>query len=238
MVTVTPNEKREIELPKPWTYIARLYSIFHEGTHIGMFWPQTQAQFRFELCTQKADFGKWEQPFAVTVYANPSFSSRSQLTKFAEKMGIDTSKPYDIEDLLGKPCQITVTHREAKNGNTYLNAKNLEATAPLGEWQTAPDLHNDKQFFWITADYTYEEKLDENWNPVLDKNGDPEQQKSWTKNVAFHWLTDNPIAELMDWQSDRVRQSREYQVFQRQQNPEKAEAEDVLDELGIEEDVF
>ena len=212
MVKVTPTQKRNIELPKPWTYIARLYSIFHQGTHVGMFWPQTQVQLRFELCTQKADFGKWEQPFAVTVYANPSFSSASQFTRFMSNVWIDTSKEYEIEEAIGKPCQITVTHHEAKNWRVYLKAKNLNSVAPLGEGQTAPELQNDPEFFWIEADYTYEDVFNDDWTPKLDKNGNQESQKEWTTNVVFHWT---PIEELQDRQTELVKSSWEYIALQK-----------------------
>ena len=211
MVKVTPNEERNIELPKAWTYIARLYQIFHEGTHVGMFWPQTQAQFRFELCTQKADFGKWEQPFGVTVYANPSFSSASQLTRFMTNLWIDTSKEYEIEDSIGKPCQITVTQYTAKNGNVYLRAKNLNSIAPLGEWQEAPELQNAPEFFWITADYTYKDSVNDDWTPKLDNKGKQETEKATAESVEFHWT---PIEELQDRQSQKVMSSWEYIALQ------------------------
>ena len=191
MVTITPtgwdSKKLEPKLPEAKAYPARLYQIIHEWTTNGKFWYQTQCSLRFELPTQMWVFYEWqeEQPHAVTIhFISVNFSEDSVLTKILSKLWIDTSWKFELEDAIGKTCQLSVSHYKSSKGKTYLNAKHSDI-AVLMDGIEVPEQMNDSRFFWIEAIYETEwaDKLDDEWKPIprRDSNDKIIMDKEWNQ---------------------------------------------------------
>lgn len=203
--TITPTEGKEFEVLEAGTYPARLYSIVHQGTTVGRFWPQTQAILKFEIPSEKSVFSeeKGEQPYSVNVYVTVSYSQDAQFMTVLRKLWVDTTQPFDLETVLWKTCQVTVTHKEV-DGKTYLNTTHKDI-APLAKWQTVEPAINKTQFFWINADYTRWPKLKADGTPSLNKEGKPEQEKKSCSNVEMIWY-----ADLQEKMQDKIRGTWEY----------------------------
>jgi len=204
--TITPTEGgKEFEVLEAGTYPARLYSIVHQWTTVGRFWPQTQAILKFEIPSEKTVFSeeKWEQPYSVNVYVTVSYWQDAQFMTVLRKLWIDTTKPFDLETVLWKTCQVTITHKEVE-GKTYLNATH-KYIAPLAKWQVVEPACNKTQFFWINADYTRGDKLKADGTPVLNDQRKPQQEKKSCSNVELIWYD-----KLPEFMQDKIRNTWEY----------------------------
>lgn len=202
MVTITPNswgERLEVALPKAGAYPARLVSIIHQWTTVSKYWPQTQCIMRFELPTELDVFMEgWEEmPHCVNVYVSVSYSKTWAFFGVLEKLWIDTSDDFELEDALGKTCQVSVAHKES-NGKTYLNAKHKDI-APLMKGIEVADQYNESRFFWISAEYEMEE-----WE---DEDGKKTYKKKSCKNVSMEGWDD-----LRDYEKEKISQSWEYKA--------------------------
>lgn len=97
-----------------------------------------------ERITYSVDGVEKEGPMVIGKLYTASLSEKANLRKDLEgwrnkSFTKEELKGFDIENVLGKPCQIIVTHREA-NGNTYANItgiagwpKGMDALQPEGE---------------------------------------------------------------------------------------------------------
>lgn len=202
--TITPTEERLLE----WgTFPARLVSIVHQWTKVGQFWPQTQAIFKFIFPWEMQPWDKYVP--SANVYVSVSYWQNAQFLTLLRKLWIDTTKPFDLEDVIGKECQVTCT---VKDG--YLNAKHKDV-APLVKWLVVPPYEFQTQFFWFTSDYFWEVKTDEKWNHVLDDDWEEQNVKIGCNNVTMTWFD-----SLNEKQIDKVVQSWEYNWLQKNKKAE------------------
>lgn len=218
---IAPVESLKVELPKEWVYLARLYSIVHQWTHITQFWTQTQAILRFELPATKAVFKEWEdpKPFSVSVYVSVSKSPSSALFTVLNKLWVDTTKEFDTKDALGWTCQIEITHKEWKNNKVYLNA-NWKGIAKLMDGIKVPEQINPSRHFWIDADYE--------WEDYEDSDGEIKSRKKSCSNVVMEWYD-----WLSEWEKEKIVESREYNEWVK--NKREEEPRDIEKELKQEE---
>ena len=207
MVTITPNtgsERLDVELPEEGAYPARLISIVHQWTIVGRYWPQTQCIMRFELPTETAVFVEWweELPHAVNVYVSVSYSKKGAFLTVLDKLGVNTSWEFNLEDVLGKTCQISITHKKSWD-KTYLNAK-WKDIAKLMKGTKVPEQKNDSKIFWFTADYTSEEK---------EVDGEMKYVKTGCSNVTMEGYD-----TLTDREKEKINSSWEYIEYSANQN--------------------
>lgn len=217
MTTIIPNawkERIDVKLPEEGAYPARLFSIVHQGTTVWKFGPSTQAIFRFELPTEKAVFVEgWEElPHCVNVYVSVSYSKRWAFLQVLDKLWVDTSKPFELEKVLGSTCQISVMHKQSGD-KTYLNAK-WKDIAKLMKGTKVDKQVNDSRLFWFTADYDMEEGVDDKGEKTFTKTG--------CSNVTMEGY-DN----LNQWEQEKVESSWEYQSLIASASPATEEMGDV-----------
>lgn len=123
------------------SYAARIYKIIHVGTYpdyIGV--AKNKVMITFEFPTEMKVFKEenGEQPAVLSKEYTLSTHEKSGLRKLinacdpkALKIGDDGMvDEYDIENLLGKSCLVSIEHSQ-KGENTYANIK-VETVLPKG----------------------------------------------------------------------------------------------------------
>jgi len=123
-------------------YPARIYQIIHVGTVPGFEGQlQNKTRITFEFPTEKKVFdeNKGEQPRVLSQAYTLSFGEKANLRKVinaCDPKGLKTDVvgfvSYDIENLIGKECLITVGQREKKNGEGKYNFVEAVTILPKG----------------------------------------------------------------------------------------------------------
>ena len=158
------------------TFPARVYSIIYMGTIKGEYKGTPTESYKvrisWELPTKTRVFKEGEpaKPFSVSKELTLSMGSKSSLRPLVEGMlGIsftdDDAKSFDIDDLLGKECLISLAHKESPNGKYVA----INSTAQLPEGMTCPPPVNkpkilsydkfDKEYF-VTLPKFIQEKME------------------------------------------------------------------------------
>lgn len=158
------------------TFPARVYSIIYMGTIKGEYKGTPTESYKvrisWELPTKTRVFKEGEpaKPFSVSKELTLSMGSKSSLRPLVEGMlGIsftdDDAKSFDVDDLLGKECLISLAHKESPNGKYVA----INSTAQLPEGMTCPPPVNkpkilsydkfDKEYF-ITLPKFIQEKME------------------------------------------------------------------------------
>lgn len=128
--------------------------------------PQRKVYLRFEVPDERVEFerdgSKVEGPAIIGKMYTLSLSEKANLRRDLENWRGRTFTPeelkgFDISKLLGKPCQLAITH-EQKDGKTYANitgimglskdqktrAATLQAENPVVEYSV--DAHDEEAF--------------------------------------------------------------------------------------------
>ena len=158
------------------TFPARVYSIIYIGTIKGEYKGTPTESYKvrisWELPTKTRVFKEGEpaKPFSVSKELTLSMGSKSSLRPLVEGMlGIsftdDDAKSFDVDDLLGKECLISLAHKESPNGKYVA----INSTAQLPEGMTCPPPVNkpkilsydrfDKEYF-VTLPRFIQEKME------------------------------------------------------------------------------
>src|SRR5690348_118248 len=131
------NEKKEFEMIPEGAYPARIYQIVHVGTIAGYNGLlQNKVRLTFELPTELKVFDekKGEQPCVISKEYTLSFNEKANLRKVIDACDPKALKAddnglidlYDVENLLGKSCLITVSHVSKKDGTgEYQDVSNV-----------------------------------------------------------------------------------------------------------------
>ena len=82
---------------------------------------------------------KGEQPMVISRKFTLSYHDKSTLKPFLKSWGIDTNVNYDITELLGKPCILSIGHYTNTEGNTFATVTGI--TAPM-KWMPIPEQIN------------------------------------------------------------------------------------------------
>src|SRR3990167_1368282 len=167
MTIMARNKKVEFEILEEGSYPARIYQMIHIGTIAG-FQGQLQDKVRigFELPTELKVFTeeKGEQPRVISQEYTLSFHEKAKLRKLIDACDPKAMKitdegfleEYDIENLIGKECLLTVKHKNSKEGNTY---SLIDGTTMLPKGMSCPPAFNEP----IILSY-------DNWNQeIFDK---------------------------------------------------------------------
>jgi hypothetical protein len=147
MSTTSTRRGGDYELPPAGTHISRCYAIIDLGTQ-EVLWQnkaklQPKVHIRWELCHELMEDGK---PFSVgekyTNSTDPKANLRHHLESWAGRsMTPSEVEGFDLSKLLGKACQLTVSHEPGKRdpSKTYAVVK---AVTPLAKGMTAPPMVN------------------------------------------------------------------------------------------------
>lgn len=136
-------------LPPAGTFPARVYSIIYMGTVKGEYKGTPTESYKvrisWELPTKTRVFKEGEpaKPFSVSKELTLSMGSKSSLRPLVEGMlGLsftdDDAKSFDIDELLGKECLLSLAHKESPNGKYVA----INSTAQLPEGMTCPPAVN------------------------------------------------------------------------------------------------
>ena len=151
------------------THQARVYKFMNLGTRFQEYkgqlkeYPDTLINISWELPNETHKFTvrnedggedvEVEKPLVISREFTLSMGKKSNLRPIIE--GIigtvltdEEAYTFDLESILGMTCLVTVSHKEASNGNTYAN---LVATAPLVKGMVTPDAVNEQVIFDVNT---------------------------------------------------------------------------------------
>lgn len=131
-------------LPPVGTYLARCIGLIHIGT-VKTEWQGEEkwldkVRLTWELPTELHEFkeGEDKKPFVVSREFTLSLGDKSNLYPIVRGMVGDIPEEvrasFDVEELVGKTCLITITHEESQKGKYAL----VTTTAPLMKGMTEP----------------------------------------------------------------------------------------------------
>lgn len=186
------------------SHVARCYSMIHIGhvteNYMGEEKVMNKVRLTWELPNERKEFkpGEGEKPFSVSKEYTLSMHEKATLRKDLEgwrgKSFTDLeAKKFDITNLLGKPCLISVIHKTSKEGRLYAQ---ISSISKMGKGMTCPDQFND------TFELNYEDK----WDPEVFETlpdylkakmkGSQEYQK--IINPETSTVADEPNSEVYD----------------------------------------
>lgn len=146
-ITLTPSNGDERDITPVGNYKAILIGIYDLGTDPdGKYGPRRQIVFTWELHKPGAP-----RPYLISRFFNLSFFSRSVLRQYVEAMVGRTFKDNDtiqLEQLLGTPCRIQVSHGTSKEGTPRAEIKGIMA---LEADEREPVAVGNPVYFEITA---------------------------------------------------------------------------------------
>jgi hypothetical protein len=144
------------------TYAARCYQMIHIGTAeeniLGQVKKLNKVRITWELPTETKVFKEenGEQPHVISKEFTLSMNEKATLRKFLEgwrgkSFTEKEAESFDITVLLGKPCMLSIIHKQAKNGNTYAEISSV-SSVPKGmnvpeQFNESKELNYDK-FDW------------------------------------------------------------------------------------------
>ncbi len=147
-------------------YRARIYAIVDKGTHDKIFkgkvdGTERRLRISFELCDELRVFkeGSAPQPMAIHWDIKNSNDDRSKLMKMVaqldKKFDIKDSKQrrnYNVFDLIGKPCMVTIDARANKNDSSIIYNNVTGITPPMkDDDRNFKPLVNKSYCFYIPA---------------------------------------------------------------------------------------
>lgn len=139
----------ERELIPSGLQVARCYSMLEIGT-VSETWEgqsknSKKVRLTFELPNELRVFKpeNGEQPMSISKTFTLSMHEKAGLRKFLEQwrgkaFSEDEAKRFDVSNLLGAPCTLTIVHTE-KDGKTF---SNISSVAPVMKNMSCPDQIN------------------------------------------------------------------------------------------------
>jgi len=155
ILATTNQTKKSIEIIPAGSYPARCYSMIHIGTIEETFNGETKernkVRITWELPTELITFNeeRGEQPRVIAKEFTLSLHEKSTLRSFLEswrgKSFTDKdAQSFDVTNLLGVPCLLSITHKTSGNGKTYAN---IASVSMLPKGMDCPDQINENQEF-------------------------------------------------------------------------------------------
>ncbi len=146
---IAPKSTVNRVLPPVGTHIGRVIEIIYLGTQKVTWKGQDKELFKvrikWELPLKKHVFkeGDKEKPFVVNSEYTLSMGSKANLRPIVEGIiGVslkdEEANAYDLDDLLGQSCLVSITHKEGESGKYVI----VNTTSPLMEGQTCPPPFN------------------------------------------------------------------------------------------------
>tara|TARA_R110002167_G_scaffold325067_1_gene531191 strand:- start:6376 stop:6969 length:594 start_codon:yes stop_codon:yes gene_type:complete len=150
--TTTTNSKK-FEPIEAGSYPARCYSMIEMGTneenYQGTAKMVNKVRITWELPTEMQVFKeeRGPEPRVISKEFSLSMHEKANLRGFLEswrgKSFTDNeAKAFDVTNLLGVPCLLSITHKTAANGNTYAN---ISSVSLLPKGMECPEMINERQ---------------------------------------------------------------------------------------------
>lgn len=176
-------------LPPAGSHVARVVQIIYLGTQKLTWQGQEKEAFRvritWELPNEKASFkeGEPEKPFVVSKELSLSMGRKSSLRPFVEgilgcSLEDDEAYAFDLDEILGKECQVNLTHKDGEDGKYYI----INSASSLLKGVSCPPAFNkvrvlsfdkwDQEFFDSLPDFL-KEKITASKEYVKMKGGAP-----------------------------------------------------------------
>lgn len=125
-LTVCAPEGSKIPPIEPGTYPAVCVSIIDIGEHYNEKFDNTARKvvFQWEIPTEKVMVDGEEKPRIISETYTASIGEKATLRKTLESwrgrpFTPEELKCFDLENVLGAPCLITILHQESSKGNTF-----------------------------------------------------------------------------------------------------------------------
>ncbi len=153
-ITATTNStKKNFEPIEAGSYPARCYSMIEMGTnqetYQGVDKMVNKVRITWELPTEMQIFKeeRGPEPRVISKEFSLSMHEKANLRGFLEswrgKSFTDNeAKAFDVTNLLGVPCLLSITHKTAANGNTYAN---ISSVSLLPKGMECPEMINERQ---------------------------------------------------------------------------------------------
>jgi len=113
-------------------HTARCVLVADIGTHDGAFGPKHQCIIGWELpeCTHVFDEAKGEEPRMLSCFYTVSLSEKANLRKVLETwrgraFTAEELDGFDLSNLLGVPCMLSVVHKTKPNGDVRSNVQSV-----------------------------------------------------------------------------------------------------------------
>lgn len=125
------------------TYPARCISLIDIGEQMNEMSGNCRPEIilTFELPTEFIEVEGEQKPRYMSSTFTNSLSERAKLRGMLEMwrgkaFTDDELKAFDLRNILGMPCMLSIVHRQAKNGKTYAN---IGGISKLAKGMTIPD---------------------------------------------------------------------------------------------------
>lgn len=162
------------ELVPEGTHIARCYKFMHLGTILNNFNElRDTVRFTFELPYETREFkeGEGEEPMSISMDFTNFLGSQTKLKQMLETwrgqaFTVEELEGFDLENAVGAPCQVTISHKTSKAGNKY---EAITAITALPKGTKAPDPVN-QNFIWnynTRFDLKVLENMHEYWQDLI-----------------------------------------------------------------------
>tara|TARA_R110001583_G_scaffold72476_1_gene202857 strand:+ start:1930 stop:2535 length:606 start_codon:yes stop_codon:yes gene_type:complete len=127
-IVVKSSSQKITEIVPSGTHIGRCYSMIHIGTveweYNGEKKFSNKVRFTFELPHEIREFGGEEKPMVISKEYTITLHEKSNLRRDLEMWRGAGFTPkelssFDLTNLLGQACNVTVVHKTGKTGNEF-----------------------------------------------------------------------------------------------------------------------
>ena len=172
-IIVSGNTENKREIVPSGTHIARCYSMIHIGTVEWEYNGETKytnkVRLTFELPHEMRDFSGEDKPMVISKEYTLSLHEKSNLRRDLEgwrgkSFTNQELLSFDITDVLGSSCNISIIHKTSKSGNEFAQIGSISG---MSKGTQCPEQFNESFVF------NYEDNFDSEWI---------EQQPEWVQD--------------------------------------------------------
>jgi hypothetical protein len=149
----TQSNAKKFEIIPAGSYPARCYSMIelgtNEETYQGVSKMVNKVRITWELPTETMVFKeeRGPEPRVISKEFTLSMHEKANLRAFLENWRGKSftekeAEAFDVTNLLGVPCLLSITHKAATNGNTYAN---ISSVSLLPKGMECPEMINERQ---------------------------------------------------------------------------------------------
>ena len=149
----TQSNLKKFEIIPAGSYPARCYSMIELGTkeetYQGVSKMVNKVRITWELPTETMVFKeeRGPEPRVISKEFTLSMHEKANLRAFLENWRGKSftekeAEAFDVTNLLGVPCLLSITHKAATNGNTYAN---ISSVSLLPKGMECPEMINERQ---------------------------------------------------------------------------------------------
>jgi len=149
----TQTTSKKFEIIPAGSYPARCYSMIelgtNEETYQGVSKMVNKVRITWELPTETMIFKeeRGPEPRVISKEFTLSMHEKANLRAFLENWRGKSftekeAEAFDVTNLLGVPCLLSITHKAATNGNTYAN---ISSVSLLPKGMECPEMINERQ---------------------------------------------------------------------------------------------